>query len=196
MNSDKMGEFRTAAHQGGLEDLQEETQKQTGGHVIPRHVSSPVATNSHTPTTGSLPPSIVNSKPATVRVGFFPASTPPVETTDPVELPGSMDPVITKPPHSGSKFSGRVRASSIEEMDRQRMNYTPTDTKRVLLYGSGGGGEEATAFCLDIGSFMSGQYTDDRQSLDSGRGDSVHRKASIPVSEVSTISVSGLQKSG
>ena len=81
------------------------------GHVMPQHVSSPVKQQSPLsppppPPTNLLPDypnvAIVNSSPATIRVGFFDTT---VEATSPGELFGTSlsgvgrDEVITTPPH-------------------------------------------------------------------------------------------------
>ena len=177
--------------------------------------------NSHAPTTPDIPripevdlsggkegsvrhANVVMSSPEKIHMGF----NPPLESTNPADLPGTRDggqAVITTPPHSSHSLAGaarttspapkgdqRMRAESIEEADRRRVNYVPGLAKQALEFGSRG--LEAEPYCLDITSLVrgSGGAGKERSSSDSGHGDSIYnvRKASITPSEVSTISVS------
>ena len=137
---------------------------------------------------------VVTSDTKNARVGFFP-TTVPMDTTNPAELPGSRDGVITKPPASqGSKVtsSGRSRAESIEEEDKRRENYVPGIVRKTLDFGGEGLIEQGA--CLGLASYLGSPAPEDKVSFDSGKGSSVPqnraRKVSITPSKASTISVS------
>lgn len=134
---------------------------------------------------------VVTSDTKNVRVGFFP-TTAPMDTTNPAELPGSRDGVITKPPASqGSKVtsSARSRAESIEEEDKRRECYVPGIARKTLDFGGEGLLEQGA--CLGLASYLGSPVPEDKVSSDSGKGSShSQRKVSITSSKASTISVS------
>ena len=142
LTSDALGGWHTGAGNAtataGKADSNNAVGRDHLGHVIPRHIESPVSHGSPPaqpthPWAPRIPeisstdassssgapgkklhgPDIVTSSPTHVRVGFYPAAS--IEATNPADLPGSRSDakVITTPPHSASSAShGHPTSSS------------------------------------------------------------------------------------
>ena len=188
MNTDDLWEWHTG----------EGDEKPHVGHVIPKHISSPTVhqrsprTPENTPidkfqTTGA---DVVVSTPTHVRVGFFPS----VETTNPAELPGSRHDncVITTPPHPTSPSPAinisRPRAESIEEADKKWENYVPQSARKGLNFSPED--SSGNAFCFELATLIGAQQMDEQPQKPKGRVPETDRKASLPMSDTSNISVS------
>lgn len=210
LNSEALWEWNTGgneAREAPTEEVKLDQLEQAIIHQLPKHISSVPATSKMN--TGSE----VKSQPSTAnhavshlhrdqlapgvnlvmadaknaKVGFFP-TTAPIDTTNPSELPGSCDSVITKPPASQGSKVGRLRAGSIEEESKRRENYAPEITKSPD-YEREGLAEPGA--CLGFASYLGSSVPEEKPANDSGKGSSLAlRKLSIASSKASAVSVS------
>lgn len=115
----------------------------------------------------------------------------PFDATKSTDLPGSRgEPVITTPPHSqtsSTRKTGlgttdfRPRTQSIEEADKQRENYAPSNSD---FFGSVDGTSSKESFCLDLSSLIISH--EEEKTIEKNR----NRKPS-GVSDASTTSLPG-----
>ena len=170
--------------------------------VLPQGTGSGGQKYPHIPTVGvssssgiqkSMGPEVVSSNhsPSRIHRGFMPNSGP-FDATKSTDLPGSRgEPVITTPPHSqtsSTRKTGlgttdfRPRTQSIEEADKQRENYAPSNSD---FFGSVDGTSSKESFCLDLSSLIISH--EEEKTIEKNR----NRKPS-GVSDASTTSVSAI----